>query len=104
MIIGIDRMPFYISPPPRNPLTAILAALAGGLLMVGAFFLGFVVLVVALGLGLLIWLAVLVRVKWLQRRMRKQGVDPFSRAGQPSGSQTEVLETEYTVVSRHTED
>ena len=97
-------MPFYISPPPRNPLTAILAALAGGLLMVGAFFLGFVVLVVALGLGLLIWMAVLVRVKWLQRRVLKQGVDPFSRAGQRGGSQTEALETEYTVVSRHTED
>jgi hypothetical protein len=104
MIIGIDRMPFYISPPPRNPLTAILAALAGGLLMVGAFFLGFVVLVVALGLGLLIWLAVLLRVKWLQRGMRKHGVDPFSRAAQRSGSRTEALETEYTVVSRHTED
>jgi hypothetical protein len=104
MIIGIARMPFYISPPPRNPLTAVLAALAGGLLMVGAFFLGFVVLVVALGLGLLIWLAVLLRFKWLQRRMRKQGVDPFSKAGPRSGSHTEVLETEYTVVSRHTED
>jgi hypothetical protein len=104
MIIGIDRMPFYISPPPRNPLTAILAALAGGLLMVGAFFLGFVVLVVALGLGLLIWLAVLLRVKWLQRGMRKQGVGPFSRAAQRSESRTEALETEYTVVSRHTED
>lgn len=97
-------MPFYISPPPRNPLTAVLAALAGGLLMVGAFFLGFVVLVVALGLGLLIWLVVLVRFKWLRRRMRKQGGDPSSVAGPRSGSQTEVLETEYTVVSRHTED
>lgn len=100
-------MPFYISPPPRNPLSAVLAAVAGAVVLVGAFFLGFIVLVIAVGLGLLIWIGVLIRVKWLQRKMRKAGRDPLDgEAGRrtENASRTGYIEAEYTVVSERDED
>lgn len=100
-------MPFYISPPPRNPLTAVLAAVAGAVVLAGAFFLGFIALVVALGLGLLVWIGVLIRVKWLQHKMRKAGQDPLAGnagRGPRNASRTEYIEAEYTVVSERDEE
>jgi predicted lipid-binding transport protein (Tim44 family) len=100
-------MPSYISPPPRNPLSAILAGIVGVVVMVGAFMLGFVALVVALAIGALIGAAIYVRVWWAKRQLAKQGIDldsanPFSNHASPS--QGDSLEAEYTVISKKQED
>lgn len=100
-------MPFYISPPPRNPVTSIIAGILGALLLVGAFMLGFVVLLVVAGLGLLVWLVVLVRIKWAQHRLRKQGFEPPDTPGASAyrpESKGDTLEAEYTVVSKERDD
>ena len=100
-------MPFYISPPPRNPLSSILAGVVGALLLVGTFMLGFVVLLVVAGLGLLLWLGVLLRIKCAQYQMRRQGIDPSVMPGPSQGkghANDDSLEAEYTVISKERED
>jgi len=101
------RVPLYISPPPRNPLTAAIAAVFGAIVLAGAFFLGFFVLLVVAGIGLVIWLGLVIRFKWLEHKLRKQGGDPWARkhGQQKSGDQSgSAIEGEYTVVSRDRED
>lgn len=91
-------MTFYISPPPRNPLSAIITGIVGVLLLAGAFMLGLVALVVALGLGLVVWLGVYARIWWIRRKLAKQG-------GGPTGvTEGQDLEVEYTVISRQREE
>ena len=95
-------MPYYISPPPRNPLTGILTGIFGILVLAGAFMLGFIALVIALGIGLLVWLGIYIRLWWIRRRLSRKGVDPEgagSPAGRREGAVTDSLEAEYTVVS-----
>jgi hypothetical protein len=89
-----DRLP----PPPLNPLARVLAGLLAVLALAGAFFFGLVVLALAVGLGLLAWLAFALRVWWL----RRQGRD---KASGGSGAKAkvrrgEVIEADYEVVSR----
>lgn len=99
-------MAFYISPPPRNPLTSLLTALVGGIILVGAFFLGFVFLAVAIAVAVVAWLVIVIRVKWMTRKMRKQGIDPFAPYSAPQQKDQDpntVVEAEYTVVSREVE-
>ncbi len=100
-------MPFYISPPPRNPIASILTGIVGILLMIGAFMLGFVALLVAFGVGLLIWMGIYIRIWWAKRQMIRQGVDPaaggpFVHPKQPQRGDS--LEAEYTVVSTKRDD
>lgn len=71
--------------PAINPLGRILFGLLGVAALVGAFFFGLVILVVALGLGALGWLALSLRVWWLKRQMGRAGDD--------------IIEAEYRVVS-----
>ena len=100
-------MPSYIGPPPRSPLTGVLGALVGTVVLVGAFMLGFVVLLVVAGLGLLLWLGVFIRIKWAQHQMRKRGIDPSSTVPPAHGArpgQGDSLEVEYTVISRERDE
>lgn len=95
-------MPFYISPPPRNPIAGVLAGIVGIAIMIGAFMLGFVALVVAFGVGLFIWLGIYIRIWWAKRQMTRRGIDPaeggpFAHPGRPRHEDS--LEAEYTVVS-----
>lgn len=100
-------MPLYISPPPQNPFMALLAAIVGVVALVGVFMLGFVALVVVLGVGAVLWLGFIIRFKWIQRKLRKQGLDP-----EPGGRinpdvvlhREESLEAEYTVISTEKDD
>jgi len=104
-------MPYYISPPPMNPLSRILAAILAVLALVGAFFFGIFVLAFAAGIGLVAWLIFSVRLWWL----RKKGVVPGTRRGAAHGqtqrpdpgstqSSEDIIDVEYTVVSRRDED
>ncbi|MGD8385243.1 MAG: hypothetical protein PVF89_07540 [Lysobacterales bacterium] len=94
-------MPYYISPPPQNPLTRILAAIFVALALTGAFMLGMAALIVVAGLGLVAGLVLWARIAWIRRALKKQGIDPATgrRAGRTT-AQDDVIEAEYTVVSK----
>jgi hypothetical protein len=96
-------MPYYISGPPLNPLTRLLAAVVGALALVGALFFGFFIFLGALALGLVAWLAFRLRVWWLRRKYG-DSVPPFGAPGWPPGSgdvqeRGDVIDGEYEVVS-----
>jgi len=87
-----------------NPVSRILAGLLGVLALVGAFFFGLVVLAVAIGLGVLAWLFVVLRMWWLGRHGQSQ-VEPGqttrrARQGNAPGRESDVIEADYEVVSR----
>ena len=89
-------MPFYLSPPPQNPVARVFTAIVAVLVMVGSFMVGLVALAVVVGLVLVIGLAAWLRIWWLRRRL----------GGQAAGSapdrapDSQPIETEYTVISR----
>lgn len=95
-------MPYYISPPPQNPLTRIITAIIAAFVLVGAFTIGIAALLVVAGIGLIAGLALWLRVAWIKHRLRKSGVDFGSGAGPVPDQQRksdDVIEAEYTVVS-----
>lgn len=101
-------MPYYISPPPQNPLARIVAGIIAVLTLAGAFMIGIFALLVVAGVGLIAGIAIWLRVLWFKRQLRKSGVDlgaglgaamgadQAARTGQMDG---QVIEAEYTVVS-----
>jgi len=101
-------VPYYIAPPPLNPVSRVLAALLGVLALVGAFFFGLVVLAVAVGLGVLAWLFVTLRIWWLRRRWQDPvSGGPRSAKGRPDANGRrgdEVIEADYEVISRREDD
>jgi len=88
-------MQYYISPPPMNPLSRALAGIMAVLALVAAFFFGLIVLALAVGIGLLFWLGIRLRLWWLRRHIPAIDTTPAgtSKKGQ-------VIDAEYTVVSR----
>lgn len=95
-------MPYYISPPPQNPLTRIIAAIVAAFVLAGAFTIGIAALLVVAGVGLIAGLALWLRVAWIKHRLRKSGVD-FGAGAAPAPDHqrksADVIEAEYTVVS-----
>jgi hypothetical protein len=99
-------MPYYISPPPPNPLTRIITAIIAVFVLVGSLMIGMAALVVVAGVGLVAGLALWLRVAWVKYRLRKSGVDLNAgldaslRAGMnPQQKSGDVIDAEYTVVS-----
>jgi len=90
-------MQYYITPPPMNPLARLLAGILAVLALVGAFFFGIFILALAVGLGLVAWLFLWVRMWWIRRKQPVAGVQPAERSGN-------VIDAEYTVVSRRDEE
>ena len=78
-----------------NALSRALAAVAAVLALAAALFFGLIVLALAVGIGLLFWLGIRLRLWWMRRHMPPLDVDPAGT--QHKG---EVIEAEYTVVSR----
>ena len=91
-------MPYYISPPPQNPLTRIIAAIIAVFALVGAFIIGAAALLVVAGLGLIAGLALWARVAWVKHRLKKSGVD-LGAGSIPKRESGDVIDAEYTVVS-----
>lgn len=91
-------MIYRLPPASSNPLAQILAGLLALLALAGAFFFGLVVLALAMGLGMLAWWVLTLRVWWLRRRGRV-GAKGGGSAG-PEGRRGEVIEADYEVVSR----
>lgn len=99
-------MQHYLGPPPVNPLSRLLAGVLAAIALVGALFFGFFVFLAILGLGLVAWAVLWLRIWWIRRQAGPAG--GFGRAGprpaDPSSrsrpeSRGEVIEGEYTVVS-----
>jgi len=90
-------MQYYIAPPPMNPLARLLAGILAVLALVGAFFFGIFILALAVGLGLVAWLFLWVRMWWIRRKQPVAGAQSAERSG-------DVIDAEYTVVSRQDEE
>lgn len=88
-------MKFYLSPTPMNPVSRLVAAVLAALLLAGAFFLGVVVLAVLVGILFLSGLAIWLRSWWLRR-----GKAPGIRVETPPVRPGQVIDAEYTVISR----
>lgn len=96
-----SAMPYYISPPPQNPLMRILATILVALALTGAFMVGIAALAIVAGLGLIAGLALWARIAWIRHKLRQQGMDPTAdRTARRSPSEGEVIEAEYTVISK----
>jgi hypothetical protein len=67
--------------------------------VVGAFIFGMFVLAAVVVLGLAGWIVFAIRGWWL----RRNGVEPVARAARQSATESEIIEAEYTVISRRHE-
>jgi hypothetical protein len=90
-------MPYYLGPPPQNPLSRIAATIVAALMLVGAFMLGLVALLILGGVAVVAGLAIWARVAWIKRQLRKNGVNlnPEPGVARESGH---IIDAEYTVV------
>ena len=105
-------MPYYISPPPQNPITRFIAGIVAVLAVAGAFMIGMVAFVVVAGIGILAGFAIWLRVAWIKHQLKKKGfsADSFNpgsthQPGQQAENQQsqdhqgQVIDAEYEVVS-----
>ena len=92
-------MPYYISPPPQNPLTRLIAAIIAVLALVGTFIIGAAAILVIAGLGLIAGLALWARIAWVKHRLKKSGVNLSAGGPIPGRESGDVIDAEYTVVS-----
>jgi len=100
-------MPYFISPPPQSTLARIIAGIIGIFALVGALMLGMAALLVVIGLGLIAGFAIWMRLAWIKRRWRKRGIDLGVKTHSSTANTTkvsgQVIDAEYTVVSRRKE-
>ena len=102
-------MPQYISPPPLNPFARALAAIVTILALAGAFFFGLFIFAIALGVGLIAWLLIWLRIWWIRRQLAGAGFSPDgtrapgqgeSRGERQAHDKGDVIDGEYEVLSR----
>jgi hypothetical protein len=102
-------MPYYISPPPQNPIARFIAGIVAVLAIAGAFMIGMVALLVVGGIGLVAGLVIWLRVAWIKRKLMKGGFNsdalkqPGNQSDRQSGrpqDQGQIIDAEYTVVSK----
>jgi hypothetical protein len=99
-------MQYYLAPPPLNPLARILAGVLALAALVGAFFFGLIILLLAIGLGVLGWLFLTFRV-WQLRRRQARGDGGVRNGSQSRGHQSrqgDAIDAEYEVISDREED
>ena len=86
--------------PVGNPLTNALMVIVGAVLIGLSLVLGFVAFV-AIGSVVLVMASIIgIRIWWLQRRLRKEGV-LRPETTRTRGDRIEIIEGEYHVVSRN---
>ena len=88
-------MPYYISPPPQNPLMRVIATVIAIFAVAGAFMIGVFALAIVAAVGLIAGLAIWLRIAWIKRHLPKRNVDKNTAA---PGSQD--LDAEYTVITK----
>lgn len=91
-------MPQYISPPPQNPLSKVITGIIALFVLAASFVVGFAALLVVAGIALIVGIAIWIRVAWIKRQMRKNGVDIGAHVDMSRDS-GQVIDGEFTVVS-----
>ena len=89
-------MQYHLNPPPQGPLTRLIAGIIATLALVGAVMLGMVAFLVIAGLALLAGAVIWLRVAWIKRRLKRQGVTLGE--GETRDTSGHVIDAEYTVV------
>ena len=90
-------MPYYLNPPPQGPLARIVASIIAVVVLVGTVMLGMVALLVISGLALMAGIAIWLRIAWIKRRLKKDGVNLHENTAKSTGS-GHVIDAEYTMV------
>jgi len=90
-------MPYYLHPPPQGPLARIVASIIAVFVLVGAVMLGMVAFLVIAGLALVAGVVIWLRIAWIRRRLKKEGIDLRDRATRAPDS-SHVIDAEYTVI------
>ena len=80
-----------------NPLSRLLAGFLAVIALAGAFFFGVFVLLFAIGIGLVAWLYLWIRMWWARRKAPPVEERSEDRAG-------DIIDAEYTVITRRDED
>jgi membrane protein implicated in regulation of membrane protease activity len=89
-------MQYHLNPPPQGPLARLVAGIIAVFVLIGAVMLGMVAFLVIAGFVLLAGLVIWLRVAWIKRRLKKQGVNlGEGEIRDPSGH---VIDAEYTIV------
>jgi hypothetical protein len=91
-------MPHYISPPPQNPLTRIVAAIIAVIALIGSFMIGLAALLVVAGVAVVAGIALWLRIAWIKRRLKRNGMNAGVEP-EPHRHSGQVIDAEYTVVS-----
>lgn len=78
-------------------------AVIGLVVMVGAFMFGLAALLVLLAVGLVAGIVVWLRLAWIQRQLRREGIEMPGFEKQAQHEDAQVIEAEYVVVERHSE-
>lgn len=89
-------MQYHLNPPPQGPLARLVAGIIAAFVLIGAVMLGMVAFLVIAGLALLAGIVIWLRVAWIKRRLKKQGVN--LRDDIMPDSSSHVIDAEYTVV------
>lgn len=91
-----------------NPVSRLLAGLVAVLAVIGAFFFGFFVLLLALGVGAVAWSVLALRMWWLRRHLAARypdgGPGVSGGPGGGAGRRGDVIDADYEVVSRREDD
>lgn len=89
-------MQYHLNPPPQGPLARLVAGIIAVFVLVGAVMLGMVVFLIIAGLALLAGVVIWLRVAWIKRRLKKQGVNLGDDEIRDKPGQ--VIDAEYTIV------
>ena len=84
-----------------NPFMQIGYLLVGGVLLIGALFMGALLLAFVLGFALVFGVVFWVRLWWLRRKMLKQAAHA---GGRPEAGSGDIIEVEYRVVDERDPD
>ena len=88
------RYTAYRTGPPSNPLVRIAFFIVAVIMVIGAVFLGAVVLSLIVGIGALAWLVISIRVWWMRRQFRSKQTHSNEEPSEPG----EIIGVEYTVI------
>ena len=94
-------MPYYISPPPQNPIGRFISTIIAILILAGTLMLGMAAFLVVAGIGLVAGIIIWLRVLLIKRKLQENGVDAGVR-NEPSSSSGHIIDAEYTVISEQT--